>query len=214
MEELAIRIDAVRDTTLEDVKKWVREVTGKCYLYEELGGETKKVHYQGVIGLDLSVKSIDAWRKNLKDVVKPTGKNQHSLTMIKKPEYKVYCTKDKKRVFQLGYTDEELLEYENASYSKVSDTSDEKKMPFADKMYKDVVRDIVRFRIDVLGNKEMIAVDERKLMRYIVEYMCKHTKVHDKFVVVRFFHLMRNKLYMEYFGGIPEDLITSYLESV
>lgn len=207
-------MDVVRDTTFQDVTKWVRDVSMKCYLYEEVGSETKKVHYQGVIELDLSVKSIDAWRKNLKDIVKPTGKNQHSLTMIKKPEYKVYCTKDKKRAFQLGYTDEELALYESQSYAKVSDTSDERKMTFAERMYADVVKDIVRFRVDVLGNREMLAVDERKLMRYIVEYMCKHTKVYDKFVVVRFFHMIRDKLYMEYLGGIPEDLISRYLENV
>lgn len=214
MQELAIRVDAVRNTTLADVTKWIQDVSMKCYLYEEVGSETQKVHYQGVIELDLSVKSIDSWRKNLKDIVKPTGKNQHSLAMIKKPEYKVYCTKDKKRVLQLGYDDNELALYESQSYVKVSDTSDERKTTFAEKMYADVVRDIVRFKVDVLGNKEMIAIDERKLMRYIVEYMCKHTKVYDRFVVVRFFHLIRDKLYMEYCGGIPEDLITRYLENV
>lgn len=214
METLAIRVDNCRDQVFEDVVQWIKRNSEKSFLYREKGAVTGKEHFQGVIDLDLSVKSLHAWAKNLKDLVKPPGKNQYSLATMKKPEYKVYCTKDKDRVFQLGYTDEELMEYENASYSKVSVTTDEKKMPFADKMYKDIVKDIVRFRVDVLGNKEMIAVDERKLQRYIVEYMCKNTKVYDKFVLVRFFHLMRDKLYMEYMGGIPDDLITRYFENI
>jgi len=193
----AIRVDCVRDTTLEHLGEWLAKHSPKYFLYEELGEKTGKVHYQGVVDLDLKVKDITVWRQHLKDMLKSDKKNAYSLAIIKKSNYYIYCTKDKKMVLVKGYTQEYLKECESLSYNKSSQT-------FAAKLY-EACKPLVRTEVNVLGKKVMKPIDTHELIKKVCEMFSEETKIFDKFIIVRFVTMIEHKLNEE-FGNSQGNL--------
>lgn len=204
MELLAVRVDAITEDTKSIFQSWLEANSTKFLIYEEIGDVTKKLHYQGVVQLDLEAKSIDAWRKNIKDLIRPTGKNQHSLATIKKDKYVIYITKDKKKVCWSGFTDEEIAELESQSYKKGTGHGKEN---FAERLYQKCNNELVRFYMEVDGKKYMKPIDRCKLVTLIIKEFCGNTKVFDRNVIGRFATMIENKLLIEHAGIVSEDLV-------
>lgn len=218
MQSLAIRFDACRDGVFNDVCEWIKDKSKRCYMYEEEGDMTGKVHYQGVIDLVVDDdNTIAKWGKRFKSVVKPPGKNQYSLTAIRTDNYKVYVTKDKKRVIQIGYSDEELEELEAKSYPKGT-AKQAKGKTFAQALFDECVEKFVRYETELVypdlansSRRTLRLIDEREVAIHVTKYFCKYTKVFDKFIIRKFVRMIIEKIHIEYGSGEPT---MSFIDSV
>lgn len=211
MELLAIRVDAISEATKDLLESWLKEHSSKYLIYEEIGAMTKKLHYQGCVELDLGIKNIDAWRKNVKDLIKPTEKNQYSLAKIKKAgKYLVYITKDKKKIISSGYTDEEIEHLESQSYPK----DDRSKQSFTEKLYQKVKEELVDYYMNYNGKKIMKALDRSKLVKMVIKEFCNNTKVFDRMVIMRCATMIENKLLLESIGDVNDELVQKIVEDM
>lgn len=211
MELLCVRVDHVHDDTKTVFQSWLRQNSTKYLVYEELGATTQKLHYQGVVQLDLSVKNLHAWSKNIKDMIKVTGKNQYSLTKMKSSKYLIYITKDKKKVCSDGFTDEEIGDLESQSYSK--ETKGGSKETYAERLYEQC-KSLISYDIRPDGSKELLPINRSKLVTMVVTQFCKDTKVFDRGVLTRFCMLIENKLMLEYGNQVSQDLVRSIVDSM
>lgn len=207
MTELAVRIDAVGDDIekFEDkLRQWLNDNSEKYLLYVEIGEQTKKLHYQGIVELDLKKKGIDAWRKNLKDMMKEfleqedvdKRRNRHSLTQIKCENYRAYISKDKECFICKGYDEEYIKKWESVGYKK----NKGKAKTFAEDLYQGFVEKYVKVYQNCYG-KQQAEFSIRELYEFLVQQFCDRTKVFDMFILKRFAHLIEKKIHLEYEGN-------------
>lgn len=187
METLALRVDRLGENTLTVLEEWLLRHSPKYYLYEEVGDKTGKVHYQGVCDLDLKDKPIKNWRQSIRDLLNPQYKNAYSLAYIKKSNYFIYATKDKKMVLNKGYSEEYLKELEEQSYTKSAQT-------FAKSLYAKCKEVCCKMVMRPDGRKCMAPINTHDLIKTICDYFADETKVFDKFVIVRFATMIEYKL--------------------
>lgn len=173
MERYHIRVDRLGDRTLEFIKSWILKHSIKTYLIsEERGTVTSKIHYQGFVDIDMSIRNEKAWRQNLKEHIHTTGRNQYSLS-LKHGNLETYICKEGKIVLQSDDIHPlQIEQWKEDSYIKNSYS----KGPSFTQKYLDAM--------SVLPSKE-----ERYLTRETIKYFVNNTKVFDKFVIKRFVYL-------------------------
>lgn len=210
MELLAIRVDVVCPQTRDNFSKWLTENSTRFLIYLEKGSATGKEHFQGAVELDLSLKSIDAWRKNIKDMLKPPGKNQYSLATIKKDSYLSYIAKDKNKAFSMGFSDEEVDNFEEQSYPK----EQKGRLTFTEGLYERAKKELATYYMDVTGTKHMNPIPRWKLAEFLIREFCKINKPFDKCVLVRFATMIENKLLIELTGMVSSTLVSRVVEDM
>lgn len=189
----------------EKLCEWLDSNSPQYLVSHEISDEGKP-HFQGIMYLDLSVKSIDAWRKNIKDMQRywinqledQSKRNRHSVALVDDEEsYIPYVTKDKDiRMFK-GFTQEQVDSYMAKSYKKPP-KGRKKKATFAQELYDGYIDKHAKFDIDVQGNKIPKEIDMTVLVTYVMDSFSKNTKVFDDFIIIRFVKLIEYKFYEEY----------------
>lgn len=169
-----IRVDKIRDITLDHLKEWLEKHNIKTYLIsEEVGTETSKIHYQGFVDIDLSIRSEKTWRANLRDNMRTTGKNQYSLT-LKHGNLETYICKDGKIVLQSDDLHPlQIEQWKSESYKK----KDKDGASTFTKKYLEAMKDIP-------DNQS------RDLLTYnTIIWFKENSKIFDKFIIRRFVNL-------------------------
>lgn len=118
MFEGTIRLD-VKDYD-RDIKKLTEflQKYNRCLLFEEISNETKKLHFQGVIWHE-DEKAFNACKTRFTTWFKETHPtSSRSMAKVTSENYKVYITKDGKKVYSSGITEEEIEELHSRSYKK------------------------------------------------------------------------------------------------
>lgn len=113
---VTIRVDIIGDGTYEAMDKFLSKYE-KYLVYEEESDKTKKLHYQGIIWLPDS-KAHNAIKNRFSNHFSDWTRGQKSMALVRKEQYEIYITKDKKRVWSKGYTQEEIEQLESQSYHK------------------------------------------------------------------------------------------------
>lgn len=204
--DMTIRVDVVDASSFECMKTWLEKHSTRYLIALEVGSETGKMHYQGIVELDLAAKNRDAWAKSLKDAVPRTKANQYSLTHVKKLEvWRAYVCKQNDIKLQVGYTDDEVKAYKEASFDP-----DAKKGKKATDGYLEYMEKALYRGIDVLRNKKY-ELDLEIIIRHTLLWFKKHTKVNDNFIIMRFVHLCQLTLHKddsEYMSRRIDDIMT------
>lgn len=177
MVKYTIRVDKIKDDTLESIKKFLEHDRYTRYLvYEEIADETKKIHYQGFVEFDDNLVGWhqERWSRHFKEY----KQGSKSSAQVKKDEYLIYITKDKKKVLSKGCTDDFINTLETQSYHKVlTPQTKQKKQNY----------DFVKGYLEAM--KRVPTDDRESLAEQSIEYFKEHSKIFDKFIIRRFVNL-------------------------
>lgn len=184
VKEMTIRVDVVNEDSFPCMKTWLEKHSKKYLIALEIGKETGKLHYQGIVSLDLGAKSRDTWAKSLKDAVPRTKANQYSLTHVKKLDvWLAYICKQGDIKLQVGYTDEEVAQFKEASF----DPDTKNKKPAAQTYIEYMGEKLYRFT-DLQGKKHY-NVSREICIYHTLEWFKINCKINDDYIVARFVHL-------------------------
>lgn len=174
MERYHIRVDKISDRTLEFLDSWIKKHSIKTYLIsEEEGTQTGKIHYQGFVDIDTSIRNEKAWRTNLKDHIHTTGRNQYSLT-IKHGNLEKYILKDGKIVLQSE--DIHPLQVESWKAESYKKKDKDGNSTFTSRY--------LQAMGTIPGEK-----DKETLTLETIRYFKDNSKIFDKFIIRRFVNL-------------------------
>lgn len=210
LKALTIRFDSFKPEWEMEIQEklceWLDSNSTQYLVSHEISSEGKP-HFQGIMYLDLTVKSIDAWRKNIKDLQKhwinqletESKRNRHSVAVVEDEDnYIAYVTKDKDIRMVKGFTEEQVAAYMAKSYTKQPKGRKRKAATFAAMLYEEYVEKHARFEIDVQGNKIPKEIDMSILVEFVMDSFSKNTKVFDDFIIIRFVKMIEYKLYQEF----------------
>lgn len=182
--DMTIRVDVVDASSFQCMKEWLEKHSEKYLIALEVGKDTGKLHYQGIVELDLGAKSRDTWAKSLKDAVPRTKANQYSLTHVKNLDvWRAYICKQNDIKLQVGYTDEEVEKFKEASF----DPEKRSKKPAAQTYLEYMGEKLYRFT-DLQGKKHYNV--SREICIYeTLAWFKDNCKIHDDYIIARFVNL-------------------------
>lgn len=178
-QNFTFRLDYDDNINIEKVKEFFTIYDAdftKYLVYEELADITGKLHAQGIIEFKGSDNKI---RNKLVKFFKVSG-GKYSMAKIKTLEnYEVYITKQKKRICSKGYSEEQILQFENASYlpeKKSKDNIKNKNRKVTSELYieymdrPEVKTELAQLNRDVLGKIKNRQEYSKIIVKHTVEF--------------------------------------------
>lgn len=119
MTAYAIRVDFIGTDMHERMDKFL-SIYDRYLVYEEVGTETGKLHYQGVVyhaGSETAIRT--RWTECFpSDPWEAKRAKKKSCTKVRSEKYEIYITKENNIQFKKGYTEEEINNLYKQSYKK------------------------------------------------------------------------------------------------